>query len=262
MRAETAPPDPPLTFAAWVRREREARGWTQKALATQAGIAEITVQKAEGGRPPSTDLLLGLLGAFGIPVEQHEAYLGWIVGLRAAPPTEAPPPAEPSTGAPVPPPADAPVSADLAPDLAAQLLARLLPALLRQQTEAANTLELRLAGLLLYDRALARQEAAEWEAYREQTREATDALRRYTLLLLGLGLLLGVAPTGAMAALVVVVGGLGIAWKRLEGIPDRVSQAAIVLTSVLFVSTVAVATWTMQPLLPLVSQLAPLFFAR
>ncbi len=48
----TAPSDQPLTFAAWVRREREARGWTQKALADRARIAEVTVRKAEGGRHP------------------------------------------------------------------------------------------------------------------------------------------------------------------------------------------------------------------
>jgi transcriptional regulator with XRE-family HTH domain len=65
------PPEPPRTFAAWVRQQREARGWTQKALATAAGCAEVTIQKtARGERAPSTDLLLTVLQAFAIPPEQ------------------------------------------------------------------------------------------------------------------------------------------------------------------------------------------------
>lgn len=271
MKAEANPPDAPLTFAAWVKRERDARGWTQKELSTRSGIAEVTIRKAEGGRPPSTDLLLTLLNAFEIPVAQHEAYLGWIVGLRAVPPAApdapTPAPAEPVTA--VPPPAR-PTSAKRTPDLAAQLLARLLPVLQAQQAAAATALETRLFGLLLYDRALARQEAAEWEAYREQTREANGALQRYTLLLVGLGVLLGAVPTLPMAGLAVLVGGLGlawgmgpwIAWKRLEGVPERTSQATIIITATLTVFTIAVATWAAQPLFPLMTQLAPLFLSR
>jgi len=245
-----------------MRQQREAHGWTQKQLAGAAGCAEVTIQKAENGtHPPSTDLLLALLQAFAIPAEQHEAYLGWVVGLRPAPPD---PPAAPPQRRPLRPRTPWPPS--WRPDLAEQILARLVPVLQRQQAEAAAALELRIFSLLLYDRALARQEAAEWEAYCEQAREAKGALQRYTILLLGLGLLLGSTPSWGIAALVIMLGALGMAWgmapwialKRREGMPNRVSQVALAITSVVMVSAVATTVWLVQPLVPLFLRLGPL----
>ncbi len=289
-----AEPPPPLTFAAWVKRERDARNWTQKELADRARIAEVTVRKAEGGRQPSTDLLLGLLGTFGIPSEQYEAYLGWLFGLRPAPPAAAPPaapalppvaaapptdpapPAEPAAAPPTSPPPSPPEeptpdpAADAVGYIATHLLGWILPALQAQQATAAEVLELRLVRLLLTDRALARQEEAELETYREQKRAAMGAVQRYTLLLVGLGVLLGVFPTVAIAGFVVILGGYGtiwgmepwVAWKRLDGVPDRTIWASLLIVGTLTVFTIALATWAAQPLFPLMAQLAPLFFSR
>ncbi len=235
-----------------------------------------------------------MLGTFGIPSDQYEAYLGWFFGLRPAPPEAAPPatpalppaaaeltadtapPAEPAAAPPThspPPPPEEPhpdPAADAIWDLATHLLTWILPALQAQQATAAEALEMRLVQLLLTDRALARQEEAEWETYREQKREATAAIQRYTLLLIGLGVLFGAVPTVAMAALVICVGGLGMAWgmgpwvalQRRDGVPDQAIWAGLITVSTLAVFTIALATWAAQPLFPLMDQLAPLFFAR
>jgi len=54
-----------------VRREREARNWTQKELAREAGLSRSAVQKIETGeRKPNLATAKKLARAFGISIDE------------------------------------------------------------------------------------------------------------------------------------------------------------------------------------------------
>jgi transcriptional regulator with XRE-family HTH domain len=56
-------------FAASVRRERAARGWTQKETASRAGLHKATIANIEKGRYGATlDAASLLAGAFGVTI--------------------------------------------------------------------------------------------------------------------------------------------------------------------------------------------------
>jgi HTH-type transcriptional regulator / antitoxin HipB len=56
-------------FAASVRREREARGWTPTELARKSGITQGTIVNIEAGRHgASLRVAAGIAGAFGTTI--------------------------------------------------------------------------------------------------------------------------------------------------------------------------------------------------
>ena len=57
-------------LASNVKRLRARKGWSQSDLATKSGIAQTAVSYCErpDGKSPTLDTLIGLAGAFGVPV--------------------------------------------------------------------------------------------------------------------------------------------------------------------------------------------------
>jgi transcriptional regulator with XRE-family HTH domain len=55
------------TWGERVRREREARGWTQAELAALVRASRKTIMRIEGGGPVADELRITLADAFGFP---------------------------------------------------------------------------------------------------------------------------------------------------------------------------------------------------
>jgi transcriptional regulator with XRE-family HTH domain len=75
-----------MTLGAWVKHEREARGWSQSELARRAGLSSVFVNLIEQGkRPkPSGETLQALARAF--EIEVGAVYAAVRAGQPASPP--------------------------------------------------------------------------------------------------------------------------------------------------------------------------------
>src|SRR3954454_6014826 len=78
-------------FGQWVRRQRQARDLTQRALAAQIGCSESTLRKFEAGtRRPSRELVALLLRFFGSTEAEHPQVMAWARQGGASPPPALP----------------------------------------------------------------------------------------------------------------------------------------------------------------------------
>lgn len=77
-----------ISFGSWLRQHRRAFDLTQKALADQAGCAEITVRRMEADEyKPSNELALLLLEKLGIPEAERPEWVRFARGLGEYPGT-------------------------------------------------------------------------------------------------------------------------------------------------------------------------------
>jgi len=63
--------DPQVSIARAVRIARKARGWTQEALASHAGVSRPTIARLEGGRSVSSQSLVKVVTALELRLELH-----------------------------------------------------------------------------------------------------------------------------------------------------------------------------------------------
>lgn len=70
-------------LASWCRAERARLGWSQGALATNAGISRATVAAVEGGHDPSRETIAALVRVLPATQEQVARWGGWTAGESA-----------------------------------------------------------------------------------------------------------------------------------------------------------------------------------
>src|SRR5689334_15529126 len=96
-----------LTFAQWVKQNRQALELTQEVLAQQVGCSAVGLRKIEAGTlRPSKALALRLITHFNVPLAEQAAFVEWARAIDAETPsasrpragrkTDRPPPAAPA----------------------------------------------------------------------------------------------------------------------------------------------------------------------
>lgn len=86
---QDSPLTEPLLFGEWLRRQRRAMDLSRQALANQAGCAEITLRRIEGGSlKPSKELAAILLEEVGVPKRELDRWIPFARGISSYPEKE------------------------------------------------------------------------------------------------------------------------------------------------------------------------------
>ena len=88
-RIQTTPVEESLPFGEWLRKQRRAMDLSRQQLADQAGCAEITLRRIEGGTlKPSKELATSLLEKVGIPKNELDLWVKFARGASEIPSQE------------------------------------------------------------------------------------------------------------------------------------------------------------------------------